>query len=286
MRKAWPAPATARIAPSIQHGYVFEVPHDGVSDAKPIKAMGCFVHEAVAVDPRTGIVYQTQDSAQAGLYRYIPKTRGRLSEGGRLQMLAVDGRRNFDTSRGQRAGSAYDIHWVDIAEPDRPHLSASSGYGLGVLQQGIDRGGAMFSRLEGATFGDGRLYVTATGRRRGAAWVRCGRSIHAANDCGWSFESPGAPVLNMPDNIALSPRGGLVLCEDGTADAYVHGLTRDGRIFRFARNNIRIDDAAQRADGRLQPAGVRRRDLQPGWSLAVLQRADARDYVRRHGTVG
>ncbi len=83
--------------------------------------------------------------------------------GGRtLQMLAVDGRRGFDTSRGQRAGAAYDIHWVDIAEPDRPHLSATSGYGLGVLQQGIDRGGALFSRLEGATFGDGRLYVTAT----------------------------------------------------------------------------------------------------------------------------
>ena len=31
-----------------------------------------------------------------------------------------------------------------------------------MLQQGIDRGGAIFSRLEGATFGDGRLYVTAT----------------------------------------------------------------------------------------------------------------------------
>ena len=51
----------------LQHGYVFEVPHDRASDAKPIKAMGCFVHEAVAVDPQTGIVYQTQDRTQSGL---------------------------------------------------------------------------------------------------------------------------------------------------------------------------------------------------------------------------
>jgi len=52
------------------------------------------------------------------------------------------------------------------------------------------------------------------------------------------FESPGPDVLNMPDNVTVSPRGGLVLCEDGTRNPCVHGLSRDGRIFRFARNNV------------------------------------------------
>jgi secreted PhoX family phosphatase len=224
----------------LQHGYVFEVPHDGVSDAKPIKAMGCFVHEAVAVDPQTGIVYQTQDRAQAGVYRYVPTTRGRLADGGRLQMLAVDARRGFDTTRGQRSGAVYDIHWVDISEPDRPHLSATSGFGMGVLQQGVSLGGAIFSRLEGATFGDGRLYVTATDggdAGMGQVW-----EIDPRRDqLRLVYESPGAPTLNMPDNLTLSPRGGLVICEDGTATPCVHGLTREGRIFRFARNNIKID---------------------------------------------
>ena len=42
----------------------------------------------------------------------------------------------------------------------------------------------------------------------------------------------------MPDNLCVSPRGGLVLCEDGTRNPCVHGLTADGRIFRFARNNV------------------------------------------------
>jgi secreted PhoX family phosphatase len=223
-----------------QHGYVFEVPHDGVSTAAPIKEMGCFVHEAVAVDPVTGIVYLTQDRAEAGFYRYVPKTPGRLAEGGRLQMLGVDARGGFDTSRGQRSGAIYNIRWVDIAEPDRPHVGDSTGYGLGVLQQGINLGGATFSRLEGATFGEGRVYITATSggdAKMGQVW-----EIDPRRDrLRLVFESPGAPVLNMPDNLTLSPRGGLAICEDGTVTPCVHGLTREGRIFRFARNNVKID---------------------------------------------
>jgi secreted PhoX family phosphatase len=221
-----------------QHGYVFEVPLTGVSNAEPIKAMGCFVHEAAAVDPRTGIVYQTQDRAQAGLYRFVPKTPGRLADGGRLEMLAVDGRQRFDTSRGQQADVFYRIRWVDIPDPDRAHDRSTDG--LGVLQQGLDRGGATFSRLEGAWFGDGRLFVTATDggdARMGQVWeIDPERSVLRL-----MFESNGTASLNMPDNVTVSPRGGLVLCENGNAMVqHVHGLTRDGRIFRFARNNVRL----------------------------------------------
>jgi secreted PhoX family phosphatase len=36
-------------------------------------------------------------------------------------------------------------------------------------------------------------------------------------------------------DLTVSPRGGLVLCEDGDADTqFLRGLTRDGRIFDFA----------------------------------------------------
>lgn len=55
------------------------------------------------------------------------------------------------------------------------------------------------------------------------------------------FESPGAPVRNMPDNLCISPRGALVICEDGTENPSVHGLTIDGRIVRIARNNVLLD---------------------------------------------
>ena len=53
--------------------------------------MGRFVHEAVAVDPRDGVVYETEDARRAGMYRFARRCPERLAEGGRLQMLAVRG---------------------------------------------------------------------------------------------------------------------------------------------------------------------------------------------------
>jgi secreted PhoX family phosphatase len=52
------------------------------------------------------------------------------------------------------------------------------------------------------------------------------------------FESPGIDVLNMPDNVCVSPRGGLVLCEDGQDLQFVRGLTVDGHLFDFVQNNV------------------------------------------------
>ena len=45
------------------HGWVFEVPSDlrGVADPIPLRDMGRFKHEAAAVDPRTGVIYLTED---------------------------------------------------------------------------------------------------------------------------------------------------------------------------------------------------------------------------------
>ena len=50
--------------------------------------MGRFNHEAAAVDPRTGIVYLTEDREDGLFYRFLPERRGRLHQGGRLQALA------------------------------------------------------------------------------------------------------------------------------------------------------------------------------------------------------
>ena len=34
----------------------------------------------------------------------------------------------------------------------------------------------------------------------------------------------------------MSPRGGIVICEDGSGTKHIRGLTRDGKVFEFARN--------------------------------------------------
>ena len=44
------------------HGYVFEVPATvEQANAQPLVAMGRFFHEAAAIDPNSGTVYQTED---------------------------------------------------------------------------------------------------------------------------------------------------------------------------------------------------------------------------------
>lgn len=216
------------------HGYVFEVPVEGTASAEPLTAMGRFVHEAVAVDPETGIIYQTEDQRRSGLYRFTPKTRGRLQDGGALEMLAIVGRPRFDTRTGQESGIQYPIRWVAIDDPGQPHFAA--GDNSGVFMQGLAGGGAIFGRLEGACYSGGRVFVTATdggNTRTGQVWELDIRE----QSIRLLFESPGSHVLNMPDNVTMSPRGGLVVCEDHrNGNPCVHGLTRDGHLIRLVRN--------------------------------------------------
>ncbi len=68
------------------------------------------------------------------------------------------------------------------------------------------------------------------------------------------YASPGAEVLNAPDNMWVSPRGGLVLCEDGGTE-YVHGLTTEGEIFRFAQNTADLRGGT--ADKAVAPSDYR-----------------------------
>ena len=64
-----------------EHGWIFEVGSQGGVPV-PLKAMGRFSHEAVAIDPATGVVYETEDRKTAGFYRFIPAVPGSLAAGG------------------------------------------------------------------------------------------------------------------------------------------------------------------------------------------------------------
>jgi secreted PhoX family phosphatase len=230
-----PRPANQFTRP---HGYVFEVPAGGEAAARPLEGLGRFVHEAVAIDPATGIVYLTEDHGAAGFYRFVPATRGALAEGGRLEMLAIDGRARLDTRMGQRTGTTYGVHWAPIADPGRPHRDPARGDAEGVSSQGWAQGAAIFARLEGAWFGEGAVYFDATsGGNAGSGQIW--EYVPAREELRLVFESPGPAVLNKPDNLAVSPRGGLAICEDGSGGPQrIHGMTRDGRLFPFIRNHV------------------------------------------------
>jgi hypothetical protein len=242
------------------HGYVFEVPATGRATARPLVALGRFRHEAVAVDPRSGIVYQTEDDPTSGFYRFVPRDPDDLAAGGRLQMLGVIGAaRNasigthsgtlqyHDTGPGLARGATHDVRWIDVAPEALAHGSTPS-------LQGLQRGGSSFRRGEGCWFGEGLVYFTAT--TGGAASLGQVFAHDPHNETlTLLYEAADPDQLAMPDNIAMSPRGGLVLCEDaGTTPQSLKGMTRDGRIFPFCANNV--DFRALRGGRYSRPGGT------------------------------
>jgi len=218
-----------------QHGYCFEVPaaSDTTTPAVALTAMGRFAHEAVAVDPATGHIYETEDNGNnSGFYRFIPNTPGVLANGGQLEMLALDGLPQHLTYTNQTVGVARPASWVPIANPNPAGTSSTA-----VFNQGLVLGGAKFGRLEGCWYGEGAIYFTATsGGNAGCGQVW---EFRPEGDGGWLtliFESPNATVLDAPDNLTVTPNNALLICEDGGGEQYLRGVTIDGGIFDFGLN--------------------------------------------------
>jgi len=262
-----------------KHGYVFEV-HANASETtgKPIVAMGRFSHEAVAIDPRTGYAYLTEDARnKSGFYRFKPNdtsfTPGSYEAGGTLQMARVVGRPNADLIVASK-GDRHPIEWVDIANPDAnpvsialPDFSGTTSV-AGPFAQGWAQGGLRMSRGEGIWHRDGKLFIVDTstgvnaagarGNGEGAVW-----EYDLASDTMTAiFVSLASVASNNPDNITVSPRGGILLCEDGggVADPFgfgnrVTGLTGNGDSYVFAKNNVVLDASQIGAAGKLVNPG-------------------------------
>lgn len=228
------------------HGYCFEVPASANNNlpAVPLKAMGRFVHEAAAVDKKSGIVYLTEDNNPSGLYRFIPNRNKRLAEGGTLQILVVKGKSQYDTRTGQTMRASLPATWVTVPDPDPESADVDS---LAVFKQGRDLGAASFARLEGACVDSkGSVYFTATsgGNSRGGQIWKYESVKKDEGRLTLLFESPSRQLLDMPDNICLMPKSELLfVCEDsdyvgegGTPENLVRILTPDGRMADFAVN--------------------------------------------------
>ena len=247
-----------------RHGFIFEVPAGGQSNRQPITSAGRFAHEAGAWNPKEGVLYLTEDNFgfPSGLFRYSPPTdpmaTGSLADGGRLEMLRVVGRPNAHLEAHQANGATYDVDWVEIADPNptfpytpgQPAPTSNDAAITYVGDQGRAQGAAGFSRLEGATLSRKRIYFDAT-QGGGAAEPGPDTIGGYGNGSGqiWAYDpkeqrlecvlqSPGASVLDLPDNITHSGRGTIVICEDGTGDNYVRGLTRGGTLFNIALNRL------------------------------------------------
>jgi hypothetical protein len=224
------------------HGWVFEVPADvrGRAQPVPLTGLGRFNHEAAAVDPRTGIVYLTEDREDSLFYRFVPGRPGRLHEPGRLQALALaDGRldsRNWQTADfiPQRPARA---RWIDLDGTD----SADDD----LRKRGAAKGAVLFARGEGVHMGRSELYFTCT--NGGAAKLGQVMRYRPASEGGeleLFFESSSPDQFHYGDNLTVGPNGHLFVCEDqpgDTVDNYIRGIRPDGAPYAFARLRLQTE---------------------------------------------
>ncbi len=249
------------------HGYNFFVPvwADRPTPAIPLTWMGRFSHEAAVADQR-GFVYQTEDNGStSGFYRSIPNHRGDLSRGGTLEMLAIRGTWQADLINGQTVGARLPVEWVDIGSPD-PDLENGAKR---CFLQGRDKGGAAFNRLEGIFMSqDGRsvYFVSTSGGDKGYGqlwhYIPADDKFNDDDQLVLVFESPKGSILDSPDNMCVTPSGGILFCEDdanalGVDDNDTHplapgivnvnrliGLGVAGEPFEFAVNILNDSEFA------------------------------------------
>jgi secreted PhoX family phosphatase len=229
-----------------KHGYVFEVPATEKIHLKypvPLKAMGRFNHEAVAVDPRTGIVYQTEDRHEGLFYRFIPNVKGQLHKRGKLQALVFVWKKGMDTRNWDEArldpGVKYAVKWIDVEDVDAEEENLRiRGYGEGC---------AIFARGEGIWFGENELYFACTngGKTKTGQIFKYipseyeGTSKENNEKYHPRLELYSEPndtsVLKYCDNLTIAPWGDVVFCEDRTQPR-IFGITPQGEFYQIAEN--------------------------------------------------
>ena len=240
------------------HGYIFEVPArtaPALADPLPLKDMGRFYHEAVAVDPRTSIVYETEDRNDGLLYRFLPKTPGKLAEGGKLQALAVRDTKSFDTRNYAETGAPrmpvrepIAVRWIDIDNPDTNRDDLRT--------RGAQLGAAVFARGEGIVFGTNEAYISCTNGGLGMRGQIFKYIPSPAEGTPGEEADPGklllylepnnAHILESCDNVGVAPWGDIIVCEDNAAPAnvvarsgafnFLRGVTPDGKFYTLGRN--------------------------------------------------
>ena len=234
------------------HGYNFDVPADAseLVDPVPLIDMGRFYHEAIAVDPKSWIVYQTEDRSDGLIYRFIPNQPGNLAAGGRLQALAIRDMPSVDTRNWERravhVGQALDISWIDIVNVESPEDD--------LRHQGFSNGAAMFARGEGMWYGNGAIYFACTNggaARTGQIWRYVPSRLEGTTaediypgQLDLFIEPNNSNLLENADNVTVAPWGDLILCEDGVGVQFLVGVTPEGNLYKFGKNSLNDSEFA------------------------------------------
>lgn len=215
-----------------QHGYVFlcSIHAERVQPPQKIPAYGRFLHEAVAIDPANHAAYLTEDRGDGCLYRFVPNDRDAPFGKGRLQALAIAGAPRYRLCEERMENARFAVSWVDVPE--------SAGLRDNLRHVAHERGAAFITRGEGIwRLDDGFAFTSTTGGPQAS-----GQVFHLAPTAEGGVlrmlaQSKDPSVLDMPDNITLTPWGDLLVCEDNHRSPCLRLIRREtGAVQTFAFN--------------------------------------------------
>jgi secreted PhoX family phosphatase len=242
------------------HGYCFEVDpydQDANRDPRPIKCLGRYAHESIAIDPRRHMIYLTEDAGNPNglLYRWTPPPAALPLAAGSLKALddnagTLEAMQAFtpagafvpDLSLATKPGTTYRVHWLSVPERDATTTPVRKQ-----LRQ-ITRS----HKLEGMWWDEDGAYFVAS-------FARTSDGSAAQHDGQVWFIDPEDNTIELrlhfaytpddqdndpdgPDNITVSAYGGLILAEDGEGKSHLVGATERGEVFAFARNELTGDN--------------------------------------------
>ncbi|MBO6576867.1 MAG: DUF839 domain-containing protein [Rhodothermales bacterium] len=228
------------------HGWIFEVPasaEPGLANPEPLRAMGRFYREAVAVDPESGAVYMTEDLGDGLLYRYLPDVPGDLRAGGRVEALKLRDNPNLDVRNWDSAafepGRSEPVEWIPMDNMDNPDDD--------LRFRGMERGGLPMARAEGIFYANGQVFIACTsgGQNREGQILRYVPSPYEGTDR--ESQAPGmlqlyaepndTGLLENCDNLTVAPWGDVVIAEDASTHPRLSMIGSDGTIRIIGRNS-------------------------------------------------
>ena len=155
-------------------------------------------------------------------------------------MRALDGGTFVpDLSVAIEPGTTYDVEWVVVPDRDEATVPVRRQFGPGQVTRS--------RKLEGMWWGDGGSYFVAS-------YARTSDGSAVEHDGQVWFHDPKAQTIELkvrfaytpadqdsdpdgPDNITVSPYGGVILAEDGNGVQHLVGVTDSGEPFFLARND-------------------------------------------------
>jgi hypothetical protein len=210
-------------------GLLWEADPAGILPAQPRPALGNFPHEAAAVDPATGFVYETEDQGDGCFYRFRPDRYGDLTAGVlEVAVVAADN----------------SVTWREVPDPN----IVTAGKETRNQVPGATR----FNGGEGIWHDDGIIYFTTKGDRRVWAYDVIARTIEII------FDRKVAPdsSLDAVDNVTVSASGDVYVCEDG-GNMEIGIITPERVVSAFVRIVSPDHDGSEMTGVIFDPSGTR-----------------------------